>query len=521
MLVSILIGFLTLIIWKIIEFYVRVLKYPAGPLPVPFVGNLITFIRNLPIPFDYTIDSFAEKYGSVFTIWIGHQPIVCIMDQELATTVLKDKDFAGRPPILFSETFKSHPSSVDIVFGDIGRGWEVNRKICFSALRKYISNPILPGDVVSAVDQVLSKNENSRKLPMPHVIHDIMLLAISTAVSGDRYRLEDEEFLRLKEAFSTLATSSNPIFFVGEVHPWVEKIIKAIFFPKALMQSSDYFKRHIGLKHDTHEKSFTEGPYEGRNRDFTDALLSSKMEVERTGCPTDLKHLSKWSLVNDMMLIFFGGVQTTTATLSWWFLCLGVFKEWQKRIRQEVESVLEPDDIPTLDLRKKCPLTQAFTMEVLRMFPAVKMSIPHKAVEEKVVAGHRIWKGTPIIMPLSNKSEKVWGADAHQFRPERFLEKSRQDGSVAFVSRPNLRGAPAILLTFGGVGARSCIGERLALANIFLITTRILQRTRGKMLEVLSNGQRADNSQFDLEQLFKPDVSVNFYTPNPYTLSMR
>jgi len=79
---------------------------------------------------------------------------------------------------------------------------------------------------------------------------------------------------------------------------------------------------------------------------------------------------------------------------------------------------------------------------------------------------YSVKKGDVITIPIGpiNTLESLWGPDAHEFRPERWLEPQSQGVS-------SIPGTYSNLLTFLG-GQRNCIGYRFALAEIkvFLFT---------------------------------------------------
>ena len=80
--------------------------------------------------------------------------------------------------------------------------------------------------------------------------------------------------------------------------------------------------------------------------------------------------------------------------------------------------------------------------------------------------------------------------DAEIFKPERFLENGKH---ISY--RPNG------FIPFG-MGRRVCLGEKLALADLFLIVANILQRTSGYEF-VLPNGSGTANITAD------PNVSLS------------
>lgn len=69
---------------------------PPGPTPVPLLGNVPQLTANPP-----GVDVFfewREKYGPVFTYWLGEKPIVAFCDYDtINETLIKDGDnWSGR-----------------------------------------------------------------------------------------------------------------------------------------------------------------------------------------------------------------------------------------------------------------------------------------------------------------------------------------------------------------------------------------------------------------------------------------
>lgn len=79
----------------IISFYNRVSRYPPGPLPLPFFGDLLqvtslsAFILQLPVnDMHKYITRLKEKYGPVYTVWQPH-PVVYIQNYDHVKDALR------------------------------------------------------------------------------------------------------------------------------------------------------------------------------------------------------------------------------------------------------------------------------------------------------------------------------------------------------------------------------------------------------------------------------------------------
>ncbi len=97
-------------------------------------------------------------------------------------------------------------------------------------------------------------------------------------------------------------------------------------------------------------------------------------------------------------------------------------------------------------------------------------------------------------------NEKYWDRP-EVFDPTRFLGSNREFSSKHSAFNPF------------GIGRRICLGEKLALADLFLITIRLLQSTSGYMI-VLPEGEGSAN--------LEPNPNVLFLnTPIPYKIMLK
>ncbi|XP_077779591.1 cytochrome P450 2B4-like [Podarcis muralis] len=77
-------------------------QLPPGPTPWLFLGNLL---QKEVLPLHKTYPKLFEKYGSVFTIWLGPKPVVVLCGYDAVKGALVDhaEAFGGRPPIALVE----------------------------------------------------------------------------------------------------------------------------------------------------------------------------------------------------------------------------------------------------------------------------------------------------------------------------------------------------------------------------------------------------------------------------------
>lgn len=108
-------------------------------------------------------------------------------------------------------------------------------------------------------------------------------------------------------------------------------------------------------------------------------------------------------------------------------------------------------------------------METFRLYPTVPMTMREALVDTRL-GDHFIPQGTTMILSMwmINRSPEIWGADAGEFRPERWINEG---------GKPNQTGGANSnydFLTFLH-GPRSCIGQNFAKAEMRCLLSKMVQ----------------------------------------------
>jgi cytochrome P450 len=173
--------------------------------------------------------------------------------------------------------------------------------------------------------------------------------------------------------------------------------------------------------------------------------------------------------VRDEALTFMlAGHETTANAMSWFWYLMAQHPDARERMLAEIDDVLGSRR-PTADDLIKLPWTTACLQESQRYYSAVWI-IARKAIEDDVIDGHHIRRGTTIIIPIHHiHHDPRWWPDPEKFDPTRFCPAS---GGWADAGKDRPRSA---YLPFGG-GRRSCIGQSFALMEMVLMASIMSQQ---------------------------------------------
>ncbi|NXO91530.1 CP21A hydroxylase, partial [Certhia brachydactyla] len=139
---------------------------------------------------------------------------------------------------------------------------------------------------------------------------------------------------------------------------------------------------------------------------------------------------------------------------------LGFPGQLQARLRAELKGAQGP---PTPGDVGRLPLLQATVTETLRLRPPAPLALPHCALRHTSLGGLPVVAGTVLVPNLlaAQQDPDIW-EHPELFLPERFLSP----------------GVPSRSLLPFGCGARSCPGEGLARAELFVFLGLILREFR-------------------------------------------
>jgi cytochrome P450 len=156
------------------------------------------------------------------------------------------------------------------------------------------------------------------------------------------------------------------------------------------------------------------------------------------------------------------GHETTANALSWMWYLLALNTDARDRMLDEVDAALGSRR-PTVEDLHALPSTSACFQEAMRIFPPA-WAIPRLAIEDDVIDGHRIPRGSTVLIPIySIHHAPRWWPEPERFDPTPFMpENARRHPRSAY-------------LPFGG-GRRVCIGQSFALMEATLIAAVMSQR---------------------------------------------
>ena len=167
---------------------------------------------------------------------------------------------------------------------------------------------------------------------------------------------------------------------------------------------------------------------------------------------------------DQVVTIFMAGHETTAQALSWTFYLLSQHPDVERKLHNELVTVLAGRTPRYEDLAQLC-YTRMVIEESMRLFPPAHI-ISRQPVADDEVLGHRIPAGSEVmILPwLLHRKPALW-ENPDCFDPERFAPERAP-------RRPRFAYIPF------GAGPRICIGAAFAMAEAMILLATIAQPYR-------------------------------------------
>uniref|UniRef100_A0A8C9F918 Uncharacterized protein n=1 Tax=Pavo cristatus TaxID=9049 RepID=A0A8C9F918_PAVCR len=418
-----------------------------GPRPVPFLGTFLEYRQGL-LNFDQMC---FEKYGRIWGIFDGRQPVMAILDPALIKTILVKEcysTFTNRRVFGLSGRLES---AVSIAVDDQWKRIRTVLSPTFTSGKLKEMFPIIESYGEKLVKNIEKKVANEEFLDMKNIFGAYsmdVVTSTSFSVDIDSMSKPSDPFvtnIRKFLKFSFLSPLMMFIVLFPFMIPVLEKMNVSLFPTKAI----DFFDVVFMKMKKEREKGYhMVSPTQVTSASYTSLCLFSALSDEE--------------ILAQALIFVFAGYETTSSTLSYISYHLATHPDVQKRLQDEVDANLPNKAAPTYDAVMQMEYLDMVVNESLRLYPAGGRidRICKKTVEFN---GVTIPKGMVVMIPVYVlHHDPVYWPKPEEFRPERFSKENRENID------------PYTYLPFGA-GPRNCIGMRFALLVIKVAVVVLLQ----------------------------------------------
>ncbi|KAM9350433.1 cytochrome P450 3A40-like [Symphorus nematophorus] len=426
-----------------------------GPKPLPFIGTFLAYRKGV-----HNFDTECyQKYGKIWGLYDGRQPVLSIMD----TTMIKT--------ILVKECYSNFTNRRDVGLN--------------GPLRDAVS--IVEDEEWKRIRSILSPSFTSGRLKE---MYTIMLQHSSNMIQSLHKKVKADEVIEVKEVFGPysmdVVTSTafsvdidsinrpsdpfvenikkmvkfnflNPLLLIVVLFPFMLPILEKMdvsFFPAQVLDFFYNFLRKI--KSDRHKN-------EHKNRvDFMQLMVDAQISENNKEDTSFSKGLTDHEILSQAMLFIFAGYETSSSTLGFVAYNLATHPEIQKRLQDEVDETFPEKVQPTYEALMQMEYLDMVVNETMRLYP-IGNRLERVSKTSVEVNGVTIPKGVVVMIPVYTlqRDPTLW-PEPEVFKPERFSKENKDNID------------PYAFLPFGA-GPRNCIGMRFALLMMKLALVEILQ----------------------------------------------
>ncbi|KAG2076362.1 cytochrome P450 [Suillus decipiens] len=259
------------------------------------------------------------------------------------------------------------------------------------------------------------------------------------------------------------STMNNMFFLLASAFPIITKI------PNKRMNLTKKLSATMGkIFNDLLIRSRREKDANISERDEEKSVIGLLMKSESQNGEL---HMSAEEVMAQMKVLLVAGYETTSISLTWALIELSRHPDVQTRLGEELVAFGAD---PTYDqLKANLPYLDAVVHEILRFHPplgeftrlaaaddVIPLSEPVHTESGEITDSISIAKGTLITISIAaiNRSLAIWGPDAKEYKPDRWLTEDGITGKAKEVQ------GHRHLLTFVD-GPRTCIGKDFAIAE--------------------------------------------------------
>ncbi|KAJ7706346.1 cytochrome P450 [Mycena rosella] len=452
--------------------YLRTVRLQGPPSP-SFVFGHTKEIAGSPSPADL-YDSWAEKYGRIYQVRgpMGTGRLVLCDPKAIAHVYALDSWKYCHTPLARRQL--SSLTGPNSLLTTVGENHSRQRKILTpmygpSALKRYSSVMYDSAYKVFTAweSELQASTTNEIMVDVSEWINHLSFDIIGLAAFSHDFKSLDGEHSTVSTALTALGHSRpsprvQKILLMSQAYP----ILLKLPLPRSAIIAE------LSNAMDEIVDGLTRSAKEGSAPQSALGVLLNAKELS----PTQVRVHAKSTL--------FAGFATTSSTTKWALIELSMHPEKQDRLRAELSSFTTID--PSYEeLTNGLPYLDAIVRETLRLHPVLSEST-RVALEDDVLPLSKqirtvsgtlidkvpIRKGTELTTSIlyTNLSKTIWGEDATEFKPERWLN--------------DLEGVPASAKEYPGYhhimtfleGPKQCLGMRFAVLELKIVLSVLIRK---------------------------------------------
>ncbi|KAH7278894.1 hypothetical protein KP509_38G063100 [Ceratopteris richardii] len=434
------------------------LRLPPGPLALPIFGNWLQVGDDLN---HENLSQLAKKFGEIFLLRMGQRNLVVVSSPELAKEVLHTQgvEFGSRTRNVVFDIFTG--KGQDMVFTVYGDHWRKMRRIMTVP---FFTNKVVQQNRVYWEQEIDLALQDLKSRPAAATTGVVIRQRLQMLMYNNMYRMmfnrrferEDDplfvELKRLNGERSRLAQSFEYNYgdFIPILRPFLRKYLRQC--QKVKEERLKLFNKYFI---EEHKKLIKQKPPCNEEKCALDHMLDAQKNGE----------ITEENILYIVENINVAAIETTLWTIEWGLAELVNNLDIQKKVREEMNTVLGKGVPITEPDVSRLPYLHAVLKETMRLHMPIPLLVPHMNLLQAKLAGYDIPAESKILVNawwLANNPQ--WWERPEEFCPERFLgaEKIEANGN-------DFRFVPF------GVGRRSCPGIILAIPIVSLVLGRLVQ----------------------------------------------
>jgi len=406
---------------------------PTVPLN-RFIKHSLEILKN-PLPFHY--QNF-ENLGDTFRLKVGFNTSVFFSrDAAFAVYVLQKNQKNYVKSKIQTEDLAKYVGQG--LLTSEGEHWKKQRQLIQPAFHKKQLENLLDA-IQNAIRLEYKRIEPDTVIDIFPILNDLAFQTVVKSLFSSAVNQEDINRLQyITEAAQKMMVKELRQPYLGW---WFKASGKIVKYLNLTREARDILKRIVNKRRESKVKA----------HDLLDMLLDARYE--------DGNSMDEEQLIDEILILFTAGHETTSNSLTFTFQLLALHPEWQEKIFEEASEIKKDSEVlmPNIMASKVC---QQVIEESMRLFPPAYFIDRVNKTDDSFNAMH-FEAGSSLLFSVYeiHRHPKLWN-QPNVFLPERFAEGGRQYSSQYFPF---------------GAGPRKCIGNNFAMFEMIIAVTELISK---------------------------------------------